>query len=88
MATCNDCIHSRVCVILACPDAFENTKWDKEPCDHFKSQADVVEVVRCKECKHATTDRMCDTDEILCSWSGRYNDADGFCNDGERKEQT
>jgi hypothetical protein len=23
------------------PDAFENTKWDKEPCDHFKT-ADVA----------------------------------------------
>lgn len=37
MATCNDCIHRTVCVILALPDAFENTKWDKEPCDHFKA---------------------------------------------------
>ena len=41
MATCNDCIHRTVCVILAVPDAFENTKWDKEPCDHFKA-ADVA----------------------------------------------
>ena len=44
MATCNDCIHRRVCVILAFPDAFENTKWDKEPCDHFKPEADFVTV--------------------------------------------
>lgn len=37
MATCKDCIHERVCVIKAFPDAFENTNWDKEPCDHFLS---------------------------------------------------
>ena len=39
MATCNDCIHRTVCAILALPDAFENTKWDKEPCAHFKAAA-------------------------------------------------
>jgi hypothetical protein len=42
MATCKDCIHEKVCVIKAFPDAFENTQWDKAPCDHFKSTADVV----------------------------------------------
>ena len=50
--TCKDCIHERLCVIKAFPDMFENTKWDKEPCDHFKNEADFVEVVRCSECKH------------------------------------
>jgi FtsZ-binding cell division protein ZapB len=29
-------------VIKAFPDAFENTQWDKEPCDHFKPTADVA----------------------------------------------
>lgn len=42
MATCKDCIHEKLCVIKAFPDAFENTQWDKEPCDHFLSTADVV----------------------------------------------
>lgn len=44
MATCKDCIHEKVCVITAFPEAFENTKWEKEPCDHFKDKADFVEV--------------------------------------------
>lgn len=41
MARCEECIHSRVCVIRGFPSAFENTHWEKEPCDHFKS-ADVA----------------------------------------------
>lgn len=41
MATCKECIHEKLCVIKAFPDAFENTQWEKEPCDHFKC-ADVV----------------------------------------------
>ena len=41
MARCEECIHSRVCVIRGFPSAFENTHWEKEPCDHFKA-ADVA----------------------------------------------
>ena len=29
MARCEDCIHEKICVIKAFPDAFENTAWDK-----------------------------------------------------------
>lgn len=51
MAQCKDCIHEKVCVIKAFPDAFENTQWEKEPCDHFKD-ADVVpkNAVHCIGC--------------------------------------
>ena len=48
--TCKDCVHEKVCVIIAFPEAFENTKWEKEPCDHFKNKADFVEEARCKDC--------------------------------------
>ena len=41
MARCEECIHEKVCVIKAFPDAFENTEWSKEPCDLFLT-ADVV----------------------------------------------
>ena len=44
MKTCHDCIHERVCVIKAFPDAFENTQWEKEPCDHFKSKSEWISV--------------------------------------------
>ena len=42
--TCKDCIHDKICVITAFPEAFENTKWEKEPCDHFKNKAEYAEV--------------------------------------------
>lgn len=42
--TCKDCIHKNVCVIIAFPDAFENTKWEKEHCDYCKNKADYAEV--------------------------------------------
>lgn len=41
---CKECIHERVCVIKAFPDAFENTGWDKESCDHFKRKAEWISV--------------------------------------------
>ncbi len=44
MKTCKDCIHEKVCVIKALPDAFENTRWDKEPCDHFKDKSLVLDL--------------------------------------------
>ena len=42
--TCKECIHENLCVIKACPDAFENTKWEKEPCDHFKPKSRFIEL--------------------------------------------
>lgn len=45
MATCRDCIHEKVCVITAFPEAFENTKWDKEPCDHFDPKEEFEKVI-------------------------------------------
>lgn len=42
--TCKECIHENLCVIKAYPDAFENTKWEKEPCDHFKPKSRFIEL--------------------------------------------
>lgn len=44
MKTCKDCIHENLCVIKAYPDAFENTRWEKEPCDHFKPKTEWISV--------------------------------------------
>lgn len=41
--------------------------------------ADVVEVVRCKDCKHA--DKF-----YHCTYMNKWNTADGFCYCGERKD--
>lgn len=85
MATCKDCLHYEPCNDYGniLDPAHGGVK-----CDSFKPSADVIEVVRCKDCIHATTDRMCDTDEIYCDCYGIYKCADGFCDDGRRMEQT
>ena len=84
MATCKDCIHKKVCVILAFPEAFENTEWEKEHCDHFKNKADFVEVVRCGKCGARNTTMCC-----CAHWEDDYEtlfDENGFCSGGERRE--
>lgn len=59
--------------------------------------ADVVEVVRCKDCKHYVPaeddgEMMCVKDADWCVEDGCYygftdsHDADWFCADGERKD--
>ena len=54
---------------------------------HFKEwvvdetpTADVVEVVRCKDCKHYKTDGW-------CIWDGEEWKPDEFCSRGERREK-
>lgn len=51
--------------------------------------ADVVEVVRCKDCKHYKQNEYCPDDEMVCKrWAvWLYIDPDDFCSRGERKEK-
>lgn len=51
--------------------------------------ADVVEVVRCKDCKYLTKEMIGDTLEFLCGLSsGMVNPApDFYCSYGKRKEK-
>lgn len=43
-ATCKDCFYDRVC-----PHTFD---YDANRCGAYINKADVVEVVRCKDCKY------------------------------------
>lgn len=49
VAKCDECIHNSVCYMQeVCNDIEE---WLREfGCDHYRRTADVVEVVRCKDC--------------------------------------
>ena len=47
MARCEECIHEKVCVIKAFPDAFENTQWDQKPCNHFRYNGEVAKEFTC-----------------------------------------
>ena len=51
--------------------------------------ADVVEVVRCRDCKYATYDKSIDSYDCHF-WSGdrdQYTEANDFCSYGERAEK-
>ena len=77
--TCKDCLHVGIC-------GFHLTNHENKECKQFIPAADVVAVVRCKDCKH--------WDEIKhgkgwCSGfapSDVFTDYDYFCSNGERKE--
>ena len=78
---CKDCIHEKVCVIIAFPEAFQNTKWENAPCDHCTNKADYVEVVRCKECRNFKSI----SGATCCTRYGIAVQEDCFCSQAERK---
>ena len=79
METCKGCIHLPVC------ETYNDSYWGYR-CEHYKSTADVVEVVRCKDCKY-WQDNNDGYPHEECRWgNGETPDADDFCSYGERKE--
>ena len=96
MSKCKDCIHFVACVDFwysdyDCFDDIEQSKQkhaNNEACVHFKPTADVVEVVRCKDCVHwgGTTYGF-----VCRKFSGIETKicmgADHYCSYGERREE-
>ena len=92
---CENCGWSEIGSPLMCNYNGHRT-WCDECCEAWKpkeKETNIVEVVRCKDCKHATITsdgKMCkycamDTDDFG-NQRDVYHDADWFCADGERKE--
>ena len=76
--TCKDCLYYEVCPLgLA-------IKGKTGTCLKFKNKADFVEVVRCKDCQHRSTDDFrsfyCRKDDVECK-------DDDFCSYGVRKDK-
>lgn len=93
MATCKDCIHYSACINILrkafpkIPDKEIAYASDKSCCTWFRSTADVVEVVRCKDCVHYCgfehcKNGICDRDSV----SKRAVYPTDFCSCGEKKE--
>ena len=73
--TCKDCLHFPVCYLIEHYGADED-----ELCEDFKAAADVVEVVRCKDCVYASRDGY------ICRYSvGRVTSPDDYCKNGVAK---
>ena len=53
--------------------------------DEYIKRSDVVDVVRCKECKHLTDDGLC-WENIHAVVGYKKPNPNDFCSYGERKE--
>ena len=80
--TCEDCIHRHICRSLVEQLKYYESwaRCDCLSCKHFKNTADVVEVVRCKDCKAFNGD-----DKFCKAWEAFVRETD-FCSYGERRE--
>lgn len=82
-AACKDCIHYDVCYHI---EHYGRETETDEPCKKFKS-ADVVEVVRCRDCeKCVKKDNFMYCEEHSDGWGDytAYVDPDDYCSYGER----
>ena len=81
MLTCKDCIHFDACIIMEY-SSYDPAYYQEFGCDGFKNKADVVEVVRCKDCVYSNENGT------TCHYSvGRDTKPNGFCSDDERGEE-
>lgn len=77
---CKDCIHEDVCKIRYFPSIFGLTG---DGCPDFKNKADVVEVVRCGQCKYWKINP-----HNMFGGQCRYSECaaiDHYCSYGKRK---
>ena len=87
MATCYDCFHWK-----ACRNILESMNHDlkgkkitiRSTCEKFTPTTDVVEVVRCKDCKHW---KQVNEERRACYLFGFEMDYDEFCSYGTPKER-
>ena len=83
MATCKDCIHYGICSLWSTKDLEEDEAY-KYCFGNFKSAADVVEVVRCKDCEWWTKQK--DSAQGRCSLLGIYPTGAWYCGNGRKGE--
>ena len=81
MTLCERCIHGDICAIQCGYD--EGDERALTYCSEFKSKDDVVEVVRCKDCKHW---KQVNEERHACYYHGSEMDYDEYCSYGERKD--
>ena len=86
MKRCTECLHYEACKdwSIDCFGAATSFPYeaDEPPCEYYKPTADVVEVVRCKDCKHQNPFGF------KCLRDNLWHSSDDFCSYGERKEKS
>ena len=82
MATCKECLHFEPCRDYG---NILDPIHGGMICDSFKPAADVVEVVRCKDCVHSCFIRSCSKYECRKGF-GALKFSNDFCSYGERRK--
>lgn len=89
MARCKECIHFDVCYLREIDNDIRDSG-ENPNCLYFSPTADVVEVVRCKDCvwwearTYGSTIGRCENPHN--GLVSEYSEHTDFCNYGERKE--
>ena len=84
MARCEDCVHSECCAGYEAGGIRSVLCGDKADtrCKRFKSNDDVVEIVRCKDCRQS---EICPDTLLWCNQIATLVPPNGFCHCGERR---
>lgn len=88
MSTCKECIHEIVCdALIKTGLPWADGEYPAEAfCMAFKGKNDLVEVVRCKDCRY-WQDNNGGYPHEECRWGKEETpDEDDFCSYGERKD--
>ena len=87
--TCKKCIHFDVCDSWYKQVEAEGLvvgEMSQQTCEKFKNKSDVVEVVRCKDCKKAEELTVLGEKILSCRhWNTHLCEPTDFCSYGERK---
>lgn len=84
--TCKDCIYSPICKVYADFGLTDVPYDENDTCEMFKSNSNLVEVVRCKDCRSRNGGITRPEGRSLCERLSRWVWNTDFCNLGERKE--
>ena len=86
--TCKECVHYVPCYEYG---NILDPIHGGVKCDSFKSAADVVEVVRCKDCKHyCLSDYRKPNEPRWCEFyedGYYYPNPNDYCSNGERRDE-
>ena len=83
--TCGDCIHADICEHLPNLPLFHRN--NEAHCVTFKDRENLVEVVRCKDCKHYLKPQgFCKHDRHEYQTMAVPQEENDFCSYGERRE--
>lgn len=84
--TCKDCVYSPICKVYADFGVTDVPYDENDVCKLFRSKIDLVEVVRCCDCRYSDVygkNCFCEYDPI----ETKSVSPNGYCSSGERRSK-